>query len=119
MSNKNYFEIISARIVFVAKYARVFRLLLIIAYLVYLAFLIIDVFFALDYIPSLEDVRSRFTPIKARTETISSIENYFLDRESGLTENLQKEMIINPFMPYKTENSILPTVSPNPENVVN
>lgn len=113
MSKKNYFEDISAKFASVAKYSRVFRLLLIVAYLIYLETLIVSVFAAVDYVPSTEEVRGRFTPIKTKNETINSIESYFYAKESNLTRNLQKEIRNNPFMPYLQDN-LTPTPSPTP-----
>lgn len=116
MSNKNYFKNISAKVSFMAKYFRVFRLLVIIVYLFYLEILVVNVFSAIEYIPSVDEVKRRFSPIVAKNEVINSIERYFSEKENNLVKNLQEEDRNNPFLPYKTENlNFIDSVSA-PEN---
>lgn len=101
MSNKSYFENISAKVGFIAKYFRIFRLLVIISYLFYLEILVVNVFSAVEYVPSIDEVRGRFLPVMAKNEVVNSIERYFSDKENNLAKNLQKETRNNPFEPYK------------------
>lgn len=120
MSNKNYFKNFGAKFGFFAKYFRVFRLLIIFAYLFYLETLVVNVFSAVEYVPSIDEVKKRFSPIAAKTEVIDSIEKYFSDKESGLDGKLQKEIKNNPFSPHKTDvlnPSSSPSVSEN--NITN
>lgn len=120
MSGKNYFENISAKVSSIAKYSGVFRLLAIIAYLFYLEMLVVGVFSAVEYIPSIDEVKGRFSPIKAENEIINSTEGYFSDKENNLDKNLQKEVKSNPFAPYKinTPNPIDSVSSPE-NDVIN
>lgn len=108
MSNKNYFENISARISFIAKYFRVFRLLAIIAYLIYLETLVVSVFSIVEYVPSVDEVKAKFSPIAPKNEVINSIERYFFDKENDLAENLRVQAASNPFSSYnKTKEPVL------------
>jgi len=115
MKNKSYFENISAKISFVSKYFRVFRLLVIIAYLVYLETLVVSVIDTVGYVPSASEVEAKFSPIKAKNEIIASIERYFSDKENNLAKNLQKGAMNNPFAPHKAEN-LIPVESVNPSD---
>ncbi|MDP3056934.1 MAG: hypothetical protein Q8N37_00205 [bacterium] len=101
MSNKSYFENISAKFSFLIKYLRVFRLLVIISYLFYLEMLVVNVFSAVEYVPSIDEVKERFLPVMAKSEVVNSIEKYFSDKENNLAKNLQKEARNNPFQSYK------------------
>lgn len=113
MSNQNYFENISLKLGRIVKYFRVLRLIVIIAYLIFLATLVIDVFSAVEYVPTSSEVKGRFLPITAKNDVIGSIERYFLSRENSLDKNLQKEITKNPFAPHELKQSILtPAESP-------
>lgn len=103
MSNKNYFKNFGVKFGFFAKYFRIFRLLIIVAYLFYLETLVVNVFSAVEYVPGVDEVKKRFSPIAAKTEVIDSIEKYFSDKGNGLDEKLQKEIKNNPFSPHKTD----------------
>jgi len=103
MSNNGYLKIVGAKFVFLTKYFRILRFLIIIVYLFYLAVLTIDVFFAAEYVPSLDEVKIKFSPIKAKNEIINSIESYFSDRQDNLEKNLLKSQEYNPFLPYGNE----------------
>ncbi len=103
MSSINYFKNIGAKVGFIAKYFRVFRLLIIIAYLFYLEILVVNVFSAVEYVPSVVEVKARFSPIMAKNEVINSIEGYFSEKENNLIKNLQKEARNNSFAPYETD----------------
>lgn len=113
MNDKKYLKNIKTGLGFVVKYFRFFRLLIIIIYLFFLAILVVDVFTAVEYVPSVDEVKGRFSPITAKNDIIGSIEKYFLDRENNLTENLQKEAAKDPFAPQKIEN-LIPAESANP-----
>lgn len=104
MSNKKYFENITVKIGLIAKYFRVFRFLAIIAYLFYLGALMVNVFFAVEYIPSADEVKGKFLPVKAGNEAINSIESYFSAKQNNLGKNLLKTEGRNPFLPYENEN---------------
>jgi len=120
MSNKNYFENISEKVAFIVKYFRFFRLLIIIAYLIYLATLVVDVFSAVDYVPGVDEVKGRFSPIMAKNEVINAIETYFSDKENSLAKNLQNEAVNDPFSPYKIDNlSSVNNVSVPGNNIIN
>lgn len=120
MSNKNYFKNISAKVGFIVKYFRVFRLLVIIAYLFYLEMLVVNVFSAIEYVPSTVEVKARFSPIMAKNEVINSIEKYFSDKESNLVINLQKEARNNPFTPYKTDDlNVIDSIGSLENNIIN
>jgi hypothetical protein len=118
MNNKNYLANIGTKLGFILNYLRVFRLLVIIAYLLFLAMLVIDVFSAVSYVPEVDEVKGRFLPITAKTEIIGSIERYFLDRENSLSENSTKNLKNNPFAPHRTgeiisdDNDIAPVNTP-------
>lgn len=120
MSKKNYSEIIGAKAGFIIKYSRVFRLLVIIAYLFYLETLIVNVFSAVENIPTSDDIKGKFSLITAKTQVINSIEGYFVNKDNNLIKNLQKQSMNNPFMPYKTAepNSVNGLIVPD-NNVIN
>lgn len=111
MSDKDYLKNIKTSLSFIIKYFRVFRLLIIVAYLFFLATLVIDVFAAVEYVPTADELKGRFLPIAAKNDVINSIEKYFLDRKNNLTENLQKEAAKDPFASQKIE-KLNPVESP-------
>lgn len=120
MNNKSYLKIIGSKLGFFQKYFKVFRLLVIIIYLSYLALLIINVFSSLEYVPTVDEVKAKFSPIKAKNEIISSIEDYFSAKQDNLEKNLLKTREHNPFLPYEKEGLDNVNNIDNPEiNIVN
>lgn len=67
--------------------------------------LIVNVFSAVDYVPTIAEIRTKFIPITTKNEAINSIEQYLRDREKSLSINLQKDIKNNPFIPYDQKNS--------------